>query len=239
MLPEIKYVHTRNVHNLNAPKEVVPYLIETFKPQSVLDVGCGIGTWLQAFSDAGIKDIKGLDGDFVDRDMLKENIGIDDFQAVDLAGPFDCERKFDLVICLEVAEHLPESAAHGFIGSLTRHADTIIFSAALPGQGGQNHLNEQWKAYWIDKFASFNFQVYDILRHKFWNNNKVDWWYKQNMLVFSSKDLSSLVTTNNLILEAIHPGLLQQNLEYIIYLQSYIQELEEKLYRPENAVAQI
>ena len=230
MQQQVKYIHTTEVHNLNAPGEVVPYLIELFKPESVLDVGCGTGTWLKVFHDHGVKDIKGLDGDFVNIQLLRENLSVEQFHAAELAAPFDLKRKFDLVISLEVAEHLPETAANKFIESLTKHADTIVFSAALPGQGGQNHLNEQWKKYWIDKFSALNFKVYDILREKFWNNNKVDWWYKQNMLVFSRKDLSSIPASHQLILEAIHPGLLHQNLNYIIYLKNYIKELETKLY---------
>src|SRR5687767_7536691 len=222
MEQQVKYVHTTAVHNLNAPREVVPYLVELFKPQSVLDVGCGTGTWLKVFHDEGVQDITGLDGDFINIELLSENINIQQFHAADLAEPFDLKRKFDLVISLEVAEHLPETAANQFIESLTRHADTIVFSAALPGQGGQNHLNEQWKKYWIDKFSAYHFTVYDILREKFWNNNKVDWWYKQNMLVFSKKDLSSLLPSSSSILEAVHPDLLHQNNNYIIYLKDYI-----------------
>jgi SAM-dependent methyltransferase len=230
MQQQATYIHTPEVHNLMAPREVVPYLVEIFKPESALDVGCGTGTWLKIFYDKGVKDIKGLDGDFVNMDLLRQNISVEQFHAADLREPFDLERKFDLVISLEVAEHLPQATADQFVESLTRHADTIVFSAALPGQGGQNHLNEQWKKYWIDKFASFHFTVYDILRARFWNNKNVDWWYKQNMLVFSKKDLTSLLPSSSLILEAIHPDLLQQNLNYIIYLQEYINQLETKLY---------
>ena len=234
MQQQVKYIHTTEVHNLSAPGEVVPYLVECFNPQSVLDVGCGTGTWLKIFQDHGVKDIKGLDGDFVNIELLQQNISIDQFQPADLTEPFDLKRKYDLVISLEVAEHLPETAADHFIASLTRHADTIIFSAALPGQGGQNHLNEQWKQYWIEKFSALNFMVFDILREKFWNNHKVDWWYKQNMLVFSNIDLSALLTPNKLMLEAIHPDLLHQNLEYISYLQSYINQLETMIYDKEQ-----
>jgi 2-polyprenyl-3-methyl-5-hydroxy-6-metoxy-1,4-benzoquinol methylase len=65
-----------------------------------------------------------------------------------LIQPLDLEKEFDLVVSLEVAEHLPASAADQFVNTLVKHGKKILFSAAIPGQGGQDHLNEQWPDYW-------------------------------------------------------------------------------------------
>jgi len=90
------YIHETNVHNLDAPSVVVPILINLVKPASVLDVGCGIGTWLSVFNKEGVMDYFGIDGDYVDRELLSGFIDPDHFKAVDLSGPFDLKRKFDL-----------------------------------------------------------------------------------------------------------------------------------------------
>jgi SAM-dependent methyltransferase len=227
MIPENKtYVHTSKVHNLTSPGIVVPILIDLFDPKSVLDVGCGIGTWLHCFHEQGVEDIFGIDGDFVDRSLLTEYVEEKVFAPLDLSRAFTLDRKFDMVISLEVAEHLPENSADDFITSLCTHSDLVIFSAAIPGQGGQNHINEQWMDYWIKKFAVHHFKHYDIMRPLLWNISEVDWWYKQNMLVFSTRTLEN---TQCPIQNMIHPDLFNQNLDYITYLQQYVNELETKL----------
>lgn len=230
METDIKYIHKPEVHNSVSPEKVVPILIEMFNPRSILDVGCGIGTWLHSFARRGITDLIGVDGDYVDRTMLAQYLDIKKFQPIDLTNPFDLKRKFDLVISLEVAEHLPESSADGFVRTLIRHSDLIAFSAAIPGQGGQNHLNEQWKQYWIEKFALYNFMPFDLIRPKIWNIKEIDWWYKQNMIIFSNRNLAYMADKNSNIMEAVHPQLLHHHLEYITYLQEYVKTLENKIY---------
>ena len=179
----IAYIHTEEIHNLASPKAIVPLIQKIVNPTSVLDIGCGIGTWLKVFLDNGVADILGVDGDYVDFAKLK--IPRDNFLAFDLRNELVIDRRFDLVISLEVAEHLPEKSADLFITSLVRHADTILFSAAIPGQGGQLHLNEQWPDYWQRKFAHHGLYCHDILRMQIWDNKDVDWWYKQNMFLVS------------------------------------------------------
>ncbi len=175
------YVHSEDVHNTRAAEIVLPILFEYVQPQSILDVGCGTGTWLKVFNDMGISDFTGVDGNYVDRSMLQ--IAEERFVAHDLTKPLNLGRIFDLAVSLEVAEHLPESAADVFVASLTKHSKTILFSAAIPGQGGQNHLNEQWPAYWQEKFRRYGYEYYDIIRPAVWNNERVDIWYRQNMFL--------------------------------------------------------
>ncbi|MCE2896073.1 MAG: class I SAM-dependent methyltransferase [Flammeovirgaceae bacterium] len=177
------YIHSTKQHNLDAPRQVVPLLLEMMKPTNVLDVGCGIGTWLKAFEELGITDYVGLDGDYVDKSLMK--IPLTNFTPVDLRNEWNLNQKFDLVISLEVAEHLPEQNANSFVESITQHGDSIVFSAAIPHQGGQRHLNEQWPAYWQRKFEVHGFYFHDVIRPLIWDNPSVDWWYKQNMFLIN------------------------------------------------------
>lgn len=180
-----------------AAKFVVPYIVETFSPKSVLDVGCGLGEWLFHFKRQGIDDIRGVDGDYVKKSELK--IPAEKFTSRNLESIFSEDRKFDLVMSLEVAEHLSESSAEQFVDTITSHGDLILFSAAVPGQIGTYHINEQWQQYWIDKFNQRGYRHYDLIRNKFWDNPHVAWWYKQNAFIFmnesAEKKYSSLLAS--------------------------------------------
>ncbi len=161
---------------------IVPFLADLFQPASVIDVGCGLGTWLSVFYENGITDILGIDGDYIDIESLR--IPRKNFVSVDLENQLQIDRKYDLLICLEVAEHLSDFRAESFIREITQLSNIIIFSAAIPFQGGEGHLNEQYPEYWIKLFNKFGFRGDDILRPMFWNDCNINWWYRQNVLVF-------------------------------------------------------
>jgi len=146
-----------------------------------LDIGCGDGTWLVEYRRAGVEDVFGVDAGEV-QECLR--VPAAQFASRDLAAPLDLGRRFDLVQSLEVAEHLPPQAAGTLIDSLTRHADAVLFSAAVPGQGGTGHLNEQWPEYWAGLFRRAGFLPCDCVRPKVWGNPQVAWWYAQNALLF-------------------------------------------------------
>jgi SAM-dependent methyltransferase len=114
-------------------REVLPKVFALTKPRSVLDVGCGQGTWLAAALEQGVSDILGVDGPYVNLKTLKIPQGR--FLSCDLQKPLELKRRFDLVISLEVGEHLAESAAQTFADNLVRHGSVVLFSAAVPGQG--------------------------------------------------------------------------------------------------------
>lgn len=162
--------------------EMVPEIVRIFSPSSVLDFGSGTGSWLKVFQANGVKDVIGIDGPWVPKENLQ--ISENNFIRHDLTKKIDLQRSFDLAISLEVAEHIDEKFADIFVDQLTRHSQVVIFSAAIPHQGGTSHLNEQWPDYWAKKFISKGYVVLDLLRPKFWDNPKVDFWYKQNVLVF-------------------------------------------------------
>lgn len=223
------YVHDEITHNFKAAEEILPMLFEVYKPVSVLDLGCGLGTWLKVAKDLGVKDILGVDGSYVDRSMLK--IKETEFLEFDISNPISLGRRLDLVICLEVAEHLPESSADSLIKSLVKHADVILFSAAIPGQGGQNHLNEQWPAYWQDIFQQHNFMFVDYFRPKIWNNENIEFWYRQNIFLVVNKDHALGSKATSAIMPMVHPELfrsvLMQKDDKIARLKQKLKDIEQ------------
>jgi len=162
-------------------REILPLILDVVNPASVVDVGCGSGNWLSMARELGVTDILGVDGAWAEAHLV---VPPENFIARDLATPLKLGRRFDVALSLEVAEHLPASAAHIFVQSLCDAADVIVFSAAIPGQGGRRHLNEQWPAYWAELFQDLRYDCYDYLRPRIWNNPRVTWHYAQNSMIF-------------------------------------------------------
>lgn len=185
--------------------------------RSVLDVGCGVGTWLAEVTRLGVQDIVGLDGAYVDRAKLEVPDGF--FVPVDLTTSTDLGRTFDLVMSLEVAEHLPEEAAPEFVQTMARHGDVILFSAAPPGQGGTHHVNERWLSYWLDHFTAYGFQSFDVLRPIIWSAETIEPWYRQNVVLLArgaaAERLHATVADRGLpfmtVTDVVHPGVLADN----------------------------
>jgi SAM-dependent methyltransferase len=196
---------------------IVPFLIDAIEPTSVVDVGCGIGTWLAAFKRHGVTTVVGLDGPCVRPDELL--ISLDEFIATDLCKPFPIVRRFDLATSFEVAEHLPEAVATQFVSSLTKLAPVVAFSAAIPFQGGTGHVNEQWPSYWAAVFADHGYVALDVVRPLVWSNPDVEYWYAQNMLLFVDearlaedsglRALAAMAPPNPL--DIVHPTLYAQH----------------------------
>ena len=232
---ESKYTHTIEYHNLTAPRQIVPVIIELFSPHSVVDVGCGIGTFLHVFMENGIDDVFGIDGDWVNRELLTNNIPIEKFKPVNLENIVTLHRKFDVALCLEVAEHLPKESAVNLVTTLTQLSDIIVFSAAIPNQGGQNHINEQWPAYWENIFAQHGYKMHDILRYKFWDNPNVFWWYKQNIFIAAKEELFNHFNMLNSISKypknIVHPELFESVFRKNENLKRQVQATESELLR--------
>lgn len=202
--------------SLRSAEEIVPLVIDLVRPRSVVDVGCGTGMWLSVFESAGVGDIMGLDGGHMDPRWLTISPG--SFHACDLTHPVSLPRQFDLVVSLEVAEHLPETAADGFVKSLTRLGPVILFSAAVPQQCGYSHLNEQWPDYWASLFRNENYVPVDCLRRRLWDNDRIEWWYRQNAVFFARRDRLAdypalnehFAPTADAPAALVHPGLYLQ-----------------------------
>jgi SAM-dependent methyltransferase len=186
---------------------LVPIVRNLVKPKSVLDIGCGNGGWLKAWQRAGVRDVVGVDGDYVDRDKLY--IAKNKFVAHDLTTPLDLKRKFDLVMTLEVGEHLDRKYAKTFVKSLVNHGDVVFFSAALPGQGGTHHVNEQWPSYWAKLFAVHGYECFNVLRPLIWEDTAIEVWYRQNCMIFASPKAAKRLRLrrNDVPLDMVHPEL--------------------------------
>ena len=210
------YQHQEKIYNTTAAEIVVPVILDYFSCNSVLDVGCGTGTWLKIFRQHGVRDVVGIDSPYVDKSRLL--ITDDEFIAHDLTRSFNLRRRFDVLLCLEVAEHLPDSASNSLIESLCSHSNTIVFSAAIPGQGGQYHVNEQWSAYWQEKFQRCGYERFDIIRPKVWDDARVDLWYKQNIFVFSNNRVLDKYSGPSVTAE-IHPNMWNMKIAALKELQ--------------------
>jgi len=172
--------------SLSSARVVVPHVSELIRPTKVVDVGCATGAWLSVFGECGVKTMAGLDGPYVDPSKLL--IPPDCFRAVDLMKPFHLSERFDLAMSLEVAEHLPDASAKSFVNSLCRLAPIILFSAAIPGQMGTYHINEQWPEYWRLLFSAEGFRMFDPFRSRLWHDQRVALWYRQNMFLYIEDD---------------------------------------------------
>lgn len=184
---------------------------------SVLDVGCGVGAWLTAAREIGATRLLGVDGDYLPRQQLM--IQASAFQALDLEQEdlervLDVGQRFDLTICVEVAEHLSASRAPALVRGLCASSNLVLFSCAIPGQGGTGHVNEQWPQYWSDLFAALGYACFDILRLPLWQA-EAEWWYVQNVLTFAKLNTTAharLATTTGPVrdpLPLVHPRLFE------------------------------
>lgn len=166
--------------SIPSARVALPVVKNIYPFQSVVDVGCGVGSWASVARELGAE-ATGVDGNYVPREMLL----IDKFIPHDLTKPFTSDEKFDLAMCIEVAEHLPPERADNLVGELCNLAPVVLFSAAIPGQGGTDHINEQWQDYWIDLFAKRGYSALGVIR-KLWGCKDLAAIYQQNMFLMAS-----------------------------------------------------
>lgn len=134
----------------------------------IVDLGAGIGEWAH--------------GDYTGIDFNSPNTSI---HQHDLRQPYRSQRRYDLALCLEVAEHLPLESAGVLVESLCQLAPFVLFSAAIPFQGGEDHQNERWPSWWAKLFERFGYYPHPVdIRESVWNNNNVEVWYRQNMVLY-------------------------------------------------------
>ena len=185
---------------------IASFVRDVVRPTSIIDLGCGTGSWLAAF---GVDDSLGVDGDWVSRSQLE--FPEEHFRTHDLTRPLVLDRTFDLALSVEVGEHLPAEAADVLVESLSRLAPVILFSAAIPYQGGTGHVNPQWPAYWADRFRSREYVPCDVIRPRFWCHPEVRFAHAQNLILYvRSGDLSRLAIAETPLLPLVHPRLLQR-----------------------------
>jgi hypothetical protein len=163
-------------------RHVLNLLGPLLTPASVIDLGSGRGVWLDEWRKTGVDDVLAVDGDYVNRDHLA--VPRENFMAADLMAPVHTDRRFDLAQSLEVGEHLATSASETLVDSLTRASDRILFSAAVTGQGGEFHVNEQPLSFWQELFAARGYIAYDCVRPHLSNNREIEPWYRYNTLLY-------------------------------------------------------
>ncbi len=183
--------------SLKSARIILGEVLPVLQPRRVLDIGCGVGTWLRAALDLGVPEVLGIDGDYVDQTALQ--IDARQFIAADLASiaiPAALGTggsRFDLVICMEVAEHLPHQRSRSLIEEIVALSDVVLFSAAVPFQFGEHHVNEQWPEFWALLFRERGFICFDCVRDRVWSNPAVEWWYAQNTFVFAREGSDAAV----------------------------------------------
>lgn len=193
----------RRVHTAYAATQIFAALPERLVRNRVADIGCGTGTFLAA---SGASYRLGMEGDWVKPDMLDDPEIV--FMPCNLEHPFTGP-KVDLVLSLEVAEHLSLARAQSFIANLCTMAPAVLFSAAIPGQGGVGHINEQWPSYWAEIFAGHRRKPYDVLRPKLWTDDAIPAWYRQNAILFLDDETAGhlgLTPTEPNLLDRVHPA---------------------------------
>lgn len=200
--------------SLRSARVIVPYVLNiVLRTNSVIDVGCGTGAWLSEFLLHGVTEVFGIDGGNAG-DLLLQ-IDSDRIRRQDLETPIAMDRRFDLCMSLEVAEHLSPERSETFIHELCVLADVVLFGAAIPGQGGCNHINERWPSYWISLFRAQGYECFDVIRPTFWHDRRVEWWYSQNTFLFvragvpKSDDLGMQVDRRSLT-NVVHPRCFDQ-----------------------------
>lgn len=191
-------------------REVLSIVLKYLSPASIADVGCGVGTWLAAAQELGIEHLAGFDGQWVNpEELLSDEIT---FQSVDFESDFALGARADLCISMEVAEHISEAQADHFVEQLCQSSEVVLFSAAIPCQGGAHHVNEQLQSYWVKKFAARSYECFDVIRHQVWDNDAVEFWYRQNAFLFVHPDCER-INRDQLredhregIIDIVHPG---------------------------------
>ena len=195
------FYRNRDKRTKHAARTILPLIFSNYRIKSVADFGCGVGTWLGVCKELGASETLGIEGNWINESMLSSSF---ELYNTDLKKPIHLNKKYDLTISLEVAEHVPESNSDDFINSLSNSSDLILFSAAVIGQGGKGHVNEQNQSYWVEKFTRRGYSCMDVIRPKIWNDERIDTWYKQNIFIFSRKQE---FTPCLMPIDVIHPDL--------------------------------
>jgi len=214
-----QWYEQKRLSKVRSAREVVSQVLDLVNPQSVVDVGCGDGTWLSVFAEFDlVETYLGIDGEWIDPDLLQ--IPKECFQSADLTKHINLDHTYDLAVSLEVAEHLPPSSVEVFVETLTSLSPVVLFSAAIPYQGGTHHVNEQWQKYWAERFKDHRYVPVKTLRRQLWTNEKIHDFYRQNLVLYVHKEhleyldvLSTDVVHDLESLSVVHPALFERKMK--------------------------
>ena len=217
----------------------IPLLRGICNIHSVIDVGCGIGILLDSFLSIGVEQVVGIDG-YGGGDLLQ--IPRESFISFDLSkidteyGELEKQipsSRFDLAVSLEVGEHLPDYCAESLIRLLTSYSDLVLFSAAIPGQCGDGHINEQWPSYWEKLFKKQGYIRVDYFRKDSWDERNIAGYYRQNIYIYVKEDM---ISNYPKIAEFIYDGGNEMLPRHIVHPTVYNYSIKHILeeYRPER-----
>ncbi len=211
------YSKRRNLVKPSA-EAIIGHVFNLCNIESIVDFGCGTGTWIHTAQSLGAKHMLGIEADWLKEEYLDEP-GLE-VHRHDLTDSIYIDRKFDLAISLEVGEHLPEERARSFVEDICRTSTKVLFGAAIPEQGGTGHINEQWQSYWANLFLELDYRAFDVIRPKIWSDPEIPFWYKQNTILYLHKDelenkaqfLFSPQEVKPKDLDIVHPDLYRKKL---------------------------
>ena len=182
MLYSKLFYAAQRIGSARSARALLPVVFEHTSPTSIIDIGCGAGTWLAAARRLGVAKTVGVEGAWVANVRL-ESPDIEMHHA-DLEASLPALGHFDLAMCMEVAEHLGRDRAEGLVADLCALSDKVLFSAAVPWQGGIGHFNEQPQSYWAGLFAANGFGAHDVVRPRVWKDGRISYWYRQNAILY-------------------------------------------------------
>jgi len=181
------YADMYNARREHAARETLRIVLPLVWPiRSAIDVGCGAGVWTKVLLDSGIEKVTGMDGSWMKPEDLLFPRHM--WCKIDLEKEEELGMKAEMVMCLEVAEHLKRRAGENLIRMLAEAAPVVLFSAAIPGQKGDRHVNTQWQSYWAGLFKSHGMIAFDVVRHLLWGDAAVPTFYKQNVVVYADPE---------------------------------------------------
>lgn len=212
--------------------------------ESVLDLGCGIGTWMEAALTKPGREVVGIDLEkFAPNELLVPPPAIIN---TTLELPVDLHRRFDLTLCLETAEHIAAESAPALVSNCVRHSDVVLFSAAIPGQGGLAHVNEQPPDYWQGLFDQAGYAVLDIIRPLIWYDLKIPAWYRQNILLFVNRKASATIeflrseaNGTPMPLHRAHPDLFQWQARELARYRAQLEQQNSEYLQAELRAAEL
>lgn len=187
-------------------------------PRSVVDFGCGNGSWLKATLDRGAEEVVGVDGAEIPSELM--HVPEEMVLRADLNLPVTLGRRFDLVLCLETAEHLKPASSGTIIDTLVGHGELILFSAAAPGQEGDGHINCRPPAFWQGLFNDRGFVCSDAVRWAIWHNPRIEPWYRQNLMIVTRDEARA--GSEARIASVLHPDVIEPN----AYLKGRLEFIE-------------
>lgn len=217
--------------SLRSARVILGELSKFHTIESVADIGCGSGCWSKASTELGAKEILAIDGEYVDRTRLlipSSAFRVCDLEHDSLTIVIPLGTKFKLVICVEVAEHLSFARSESFIAEICQLGDLILFSAAVPGQGGVHHVNEQWPEFWASLFEKNGFACFDFMRCNLWTRQDIQVWYAQNIMLFARQGSTSFDSLSLLARPTTQPWAVVHP-RYFEYLNSELAKAHSRI----------